>query len=207
MDEVKDTAQGSIDVAEGVKDDIIQLDFYKNPIFITFSIYIIVILGIYFNMSNTTKNKLVFSDKFRDSNDDIHWADIIYYPYDFSKSLSNKIKIVISSPILLYLMLGIYLTVTAIDPLQKRHQAYFYSIMFSYLFIVILFAIHIIIFNFIISPEKTNIELRLGDSEKVQKTYASFYKTQWILLIVFVPIILSLVIYIIRKLNKDKLTN
>ena len=54
MDEVKDTAQGSIDVAEGVKDDIIQLDFYKNPIFITFSIYIIVILGIYFNKSNTT---------------------------------------------------------------------------------------------------------------------------------------------------------
>ena len=62
MDEVKDTAQGTMDVAGGVKDDIIQLNFYKNPIFIIFMLYVVFIFGIYFNMSNIIKNNYVFKD-------------------------------------------------------------------------------------------------------------------------------------------------
>jgi len=200
MEEVKDTAQGTINVATGVKDDIIQLDFYKNPIFISFSIYIIVIFGIYFNMGKSQKNRVIYNNIFRDSAGIIHWLDILKYPYS---GMNGYIR----SPILLYLLLGIFFTVITIDPLQKRNQAYFYSVMFSYLFIVVLFTIHVIIFNVILSPEKASIELRLGDQDKVKKTYGTFYRTQWILLLAFSPIIIAIVIYIIRKLNKGKLTN
>ena len=73
---------------------------------------------------------------------DIHWLDMISYPRDFRKSTTNKIKSILSSPIMLYLMIGIYLTITIIDPLQKRGQAYFYSTMFNYLLVGILFGIH-----------------------------------------------------------------
>ena len=109
MEEVKDTAQGTINVATGVKDDIIQLDFYKNPIFISFSIYIIVIFGIYFNMGKTQKNRVIYNNIFRDSAGIIHWLDILKYPYS---GMNGYIR----SPILLYLLLGIFFTVITIDP-------------------------------------------------------------------------------------------
>ena len=48
MDEVKDTAQGTMDVAGGVKDDIIQLNFYKNPILFVNAEY-------YFHINNSDK--------------------------------------------------------------------------------------------------------------------------------------------------------
>tara|TARA_B100000424_G_C22874770_1_gene465767 strand:+ start:307 stop:921 length:615 start_codon:yes stop_codon:yes gene_type:complete len=202
MDEVKDTAQGTMDVAGGVKDDIIQLNFYKNPIFIIFMLYVVFIFGIYFNMSNIIKNNYVFNGLFRDDAGDIHWIDLISYPYDFSESLSNKVKILVTSPIMLYLLIGLYLIINIIDPLQKRNQAYFYSIMFSYLLILVLFTIHIIIFNFVIDPKDTQVELRLGDPDS-KKTYSLFYRTQWLLLIVFSPIIITTLVYAIRKLDKS----
>ena len=79
-----------------------------------------------------------------------------------------------------------------------------------FLIILLLFTlvdVVVIIFNVILSPEKASIELRLGDQDKVKKTYGTFYRTQWILLLAFSPIIIAIVIYIIRKLNKGKLTN
>ena len=198
MEEVTKT----VNVASSVKDDIIQLQFYKNPIFIVFSLYSIILSGIYITMADTVKNRFIFSNKFRDGTNDIHWLDIISYPYDFSKSTMNKIKIIVFSPIMIYLLVGILLIINIIDPLQKRNQAYFYSVMFSFLFILILFTLHVFIFNFIISPESTNVELALGKPEDRKKTYASFYRTQWVLLITLSPIIISTVVYLTRKLDK-----
>ena len=198
MEEVTKT----VNVASSVKDDIIQLQFYKNPIFIVFSLYSIILSGIYITMADTVKNRFIFSNKFRDGSNDIHWLDIISYPYDFEKSVMNKIKIIVFSPIMIYLLVGILLIINIIDPLQKRNQAYFYSVMFSFLFILILFTIHVFIFNFIISPESTNVELALGKPEDRKKTYASFYRTQWVLLITLSPIIISTVVYLTRKLDK-----
>jgi len=152
-------------------------------------------------MSDATKNSYVYSNKFRDGAGDIHWLDIISYPHDFDGPLSSKLKTVLFSPIMLYLLLGILLTVNVIDPLQNRNQAYFYSVMFSALFILVMFVIHIIIFHFIIDPKDTKVELKLGDSNE-KKSYEAFYRTQWLLLVVFSPIIISCVVYATRKLGR-----
>ena len=80
-------------------------------------------------------------------------------------------------------------------------KAYFYMIMFSLLLLLILFTIHILIFNFIISPKDQDIELRLGDQTKQNKSYESFYRTQWVLLFTLSPIYVCIMLYIIRKLS------
>ena len=193
--QVSETAQNTVNVAKGAKNDIIQLQFYKNPVFIVFAIYIITIFGIYFNMTNVTKNNYVFSNKFRDSANDIHWLDMLFYPYGLG------LMGILSSPIMLYLLLGIFLTVNIIDPLQTSNQAYFYSVMFSFLVILVLFVIHMLIFHYIINPENVEIEVTLGDQDKIKKTYEDFYRTQWLLLIVFSPIIITTIVYAIRKLD------
>ena len=195
--QVSETAQNTVNVATGAKDDIIQLQFYKNPVFIVFAIYMITVFGIYFNMNEGTKNTFVFSNKFRDSTNDIHWLDIITYPY------SLGLKSIFYSPIMLYLLLGIYLIVNIIDPLQTSNQSYFYSVMFSFLVILVLFVIHMVIFHYIINPENVKIKLTLGDPDKIKKTYEDFYRTQWLLLIVFSPIIITTVVYAIRKMDKS----
>ena len=195
--QVSETAQNTVNVAKGAKNDIIQLQFYKNPVFIVFAIYIITIFGIYFNMTNVTKNNYVFSNKFRDSANDIHWLDMLFYPYGLG------LMGILSSPIMLYLLLGIFLTVNIIDPLQTSNQAYFYSVMFSFLVILVLFVIHMLIFHYIINPENVEIEVTLGDQDKIKKTYEDFYRTQWLLLIVFSPIIITTVVYAIRKMDKS----
>ena len=152
-------------------------------------------------MDSSIKNSYVYSDKFRDSSGDIHWLDIISYPYDSNKSFTNKLKIIFSSPIIIYVLLGTLLIINIIDPLQSRNKAYFYTIMFSLLIILILFVIHMIIFNFIVDPTNVNIELRLGDKGKVKKTYEAFYRTQWLLLLVFSPIYMACIVYAVRKLD------
>jgi len=192
---VSETASSGVNVVKGATDDIIQLQFYKNPVFIVFVLYIVIIFGSYYAMNNTMKNRYVFSNKFRDDANDIHWFDIISYPHSFG------MKGALGSPIILYILLGTLLTVNMIDPLQKRNQAYFYSVMFSFLFILVMFVIHIIVFHFIIDPKKVKIDLTLGDPDNVEKTYGSFYRTQWLLLIVFSPIIISIIVYVTRKLG------
>jgi len=192
---VSETASSGVNVVKGATDDIIQLQFYKNPVFIVFVLYIVIIFGSYYAMNNTMKNRYVFSNKFRDDANDIHWFDIISYPHSFG------MKGALGSPIILYILLGTLLTVNMIDPLQKRNQAYFYSVMFSFLFILVMFVIHVIVFHFIIDPKKVKIDLTLGDQDKVEKTYESFYRTQWLLLVVFSPIIISCIVYAIRKLD------
>ena len=64
---VSETAQNTVNIAKGVTDDVIQLKFYKNPVFIVFTLYVVIISGIYVTMNNTMKNSYVFSNKFRDS--------------------------------------------------------------------------------------------------------------------------------------------
>ena len=196
----------TVTVATGVKDDIVQFQFYKNPVFIVLSLYTIFIFGSYLNMTKYIKDSYVFNDKFRDDIGHIYWLDIISYPYDFSKSTANKVKIMSLSPIILYLFIGTYIIISFIDPLQPSNQAYFYTIMFSFLLLLILFSLHIFIVNFIIKPENVNVELRLGDANTNKKTYSSFYRTQWVLLFTLSPIYISIVVYIIRRLNKGKLS-
>ena len=61
---VSETASSGVNVVKGATDDIIQLQFYKNPVFIVFVLYIVIIFGSYFAMNNAMKNRFVFSNKF-----------------------------------------------------------------------------------------------------------------------------------------------
>jgi len=207
-------------IIKGGADDVIQSHFYKNPVLIIFVLYIIIIYGTYSSMDDYVKDSYVYNNKFRDSDGEIHWLDIITYPYDYSSYVCEHCShtglgwlwrvlagprkvasIILSSPIMVYLLVGIYLTVKTIDSHQKRNQAYFYSVMFSFLVILVMFVIHVFIFHFIIDTKDINIELRLGDPDNVKKTYEAFYRTQWLLLVVFSPIIISGVVYVTRKLG------
>ena len=191
----------TVAVAQGVTDDVIQLNFYKNPVFISFSIYILIIFGLYFNMSNNVKNNYIFSDKFRTSTNNIFWKYILYYPYDPNSSTGSLIKVILTPPIMWYLVIYTLFFTSIVDPSQASRQAYFYAIMASYLVLLILFTIHVGIFNNIVSPENVDIELELGDQNNVKKTYESFYRTQWVLLLFLSPIYVFILMYIFRKLG------
>ena len=195
------TAQTSVQVVKAATSDVVQLNFYKNPIFIAVVIYSIIIFGTYFNMSDRIKNSYVYSDKFRDKQGHVYWKYILTYPHDISRSTGSLISAIVTPPIIWYLVIFTSIFSNFINVNQVAHQAYFYSIMISYLILLILFTIHMIIFNFIISPENTTIELSLGDQTKVKKTYEAFYRTQWILLFSLSPIYVCIVVYIMRKLG------
>ena len=204
---VQKVSEHSVNIATDTTNDIKEFNFYKYPVFIVFFLYTLFIVTSYLNMSNSTKNKYVFSDKFRDSTNTIHWLNIISYPYDFSKSTLNKIKIITTHPLTLYLLIILPIILNVIDPTHKSYKVYFYTVMFSYLSLMILFTIHVIIFKFIIPPETVKIELHIVPKDKVKRTYEAFYRTQWVLLFFLSPIIVTICIYISRKLNKSKLTN
>jgi len=201
---VQTVSDHSVNIASGTTNDIKKFDFYKNPVFIVFFLYTLFIATSYLNMGKSNKNKYVFSDKFRDSSNTIHWLNIISYPYDFSKSTMNKLKIIFTSPLTVYLLFILPIILNIIDPSHKTYKVYFYTVMFSYLMLMILFTIHVIIFKFIINPEKVTIELNIPQSNGEKKTYESFYRTQWVLLFFLSPILVTICLYISRLLNKVK---
>jgi len=197
---VGSTAGKSFDVAKKTGTDIIQLKFYKNPVFIAFSIYTIFILSSYASMSEDTKNRYVFANKFRQKNGDIFWKYLLTYPYNPSKSVSSMVYSIITPPIMWYLFFFTIFFSYIIDIYQVNYKAYFYSIMTSYMFLLIIFTIHMIIFNFIVKPKDVDLEIVLGDQTKVDKSYESFYRAQWVLLFTLSPIYVCTVVYIMKKL-------
>jgi len=197
---VGSTAGKSFDVAKKTGTDIIQLKFYKNPVFIAFSIYTIFILSSYASMSEDTKNRYVFANKFRQKNGDIFWKYLLTYPYNPSKSVSSMVYSIITPPIMWYLFFFTIFFSYIIDIYQVNYKAYFYSIMTSYMFLLIIFTIHMIIFNFIVKPKDVDLEIVLGDQTKVDKSYESFYRAQWVLLFMLSPIYVCIVVYIMKKI-------
>jgi len=197
---VGSTAGKSFDVVKKTGTDIIQLKFYKNPVFIAFSIYTIFIVSSYSSMSEDTKNRYVFANKFRQKNGDIFWKYLLTYPYDPSKSVSSMVYSIITPPIMWYLFFFTIFFSYIIDIYQVNYKAYFYSIMTSYMFLLIIFTIHMIIFNFIVKPKDVDLEIVLGDQTKVDKSYESFYRAQWVLLFMLSPIYVCIVVYIMKKI-------
>ena len=205
MDEVgnalSDTSSGTYNVAKGFISDVKRLQFYKNPVFIGFIIYIIVITGIYNVMDDATIDDYIFSNKFRDTSKDINWTNILYYPYDPSLSTASLIKVLTTTPIIWYIVLFTAFFTTMIDPLQEAKKTYFYAVMGSWLVILLLLTIHVMVFNFVIKPQDASIELRLDNPDN-KKSYIEFYRTQWFLLIALSPMYVIILLYSIRKLGK-----
>ena len=196
---VTSSAQTSANVVKKASSDVIQLQFYKNPVFIAFTIYTISLFSYYASMSEDVKNRYVFSNKFRE-NGSIYWKYIVTYPYDSSKSTSSFIYSIITPPIILYLFFYTTFVSSFVDTTLPNYQAYFYSLMFSFFILAALFTVHVIIFKFILKPENRDVELVLGDQSKSEKSYESFYRTQWVLLTFLSPIYVCIATYIIRKL-------
>jgi len=198
---VTSTASTSVDIAKKTGSDVIQLQFYKSPVFIAFILYTIFIFSSYASMPEDVKNKYVFADKFRDRGGIIYWKYLLTYPYDSSKSIYSLIYSIITPPIIWYLFFFTILVSSFININLPEYRAYFYSVMFSFLILMILFTIHVIIFNFIIKPQNTKVEVVLGDQTKSVKSYESFYRAQWVLLTFLSPIYVCIVVYIMRKLK------
>ena len=180
-----------------------ELTFYKNPVFLSLVLYIVIIFSTYLYMSESTKNRYVFGNKFRNRNGDIKWVDMYTYPYDSSKSTESILIGVAKNPITWYLILFSLLCTSFINMKQVNYQVYFHSIMFSYLIFLLLMVIHILLYNFIISPREVDIELSIGDPQKIKEdvhSYRNFYRTQWLLLFYLSPIYVCLYVYIMRKM-------
>jgi len=196
---ISSTAQSSIDVVKQTSTDVIQFQFYKNPLFLLFVSYCVFIFISYAYMSNDTKNKYVFSDKFRDKDNNIYLGEILKYPYSFD-SVPSIIKVIFTGPIILYVILFSILFSQFIDIKGSPYKPYFYSLMFSYLCLMILFSIHVFIVKYIVNPETVTIESSIYRKEDDKKTYESFYRTQWVLLGFLSPIYVMLLVYIFRKI-------
>ena len=201
MEGVADNITSNVsNTAKGLFSDIKLLQFYKNPVFIGFCIYIILVIVVYSSMNEITKVDYVFSNKFRNEGD-ILWSKILYYPYDPSSSTASLIKVLVTPPIMWYLVIYTLFFTTIIDTSKDSRKTYFYAIMASWLVILLLISLHVLIFNFLIKPETVTIELPL-DKQKNKQTYIEFYRTQWLLLFVLSPIYVIFVLYIARKLGK-----
>lgn len=160
------------------------------------------IIGIYSGFGEANKNNYVFSNKFRSNQGDINWSSILFFPYDPSSSTLSIIKVLTTPPIMWYLFIFSVFFTTMIDSSQESRQTYFYAVLASWLVILILFAIHSLIFNFIIKPEGVNVELQVSTDVAVTKTYIEFYRTQWLLLVTLSPIYVIILLYSIRKLGR-----
>jgi hypothetical protein len=177
--------------------------FYKNPVFILVSVYTLVISILYYSLPDYTKNSYVFNNIFRDETG-IYWKYIITYPYDYEKHKGLGKLNILKSPIILYLIFSILLLLPLIEPdTRKSNQAFFYSIMFSYFILGILFIIHWFILSYISNPEDVDIEIPLGDIDEIKKTYSTFYRTQWVLLGWLAPIYTAGLVYVYRYTNID----
>jgi hypothetical protein len=198
---VSSTTQNTTAVAKGAVSDVLQFKFYKNPVFIGFTLYCIVIFGTYMNMSESTKNSYVFADKFRDKDGHVSWKYLVTYPHDPSKSTSSLVYSMLTPPIMWYLFFFTVFFSNFIDITQVNYQAYFYSTMFSYILLFILFSLHLVIFNYVIKPKNTEIEVAIGDKTKVTKSYEAFYRSQWVLLFTLSPIYVCILVYIMRKVS------
>jgi len=196
------TIDGSADLANGT---IAELTFYKNPVFLSLVLYVVIIFNTYLYMSESTKNSFVFGNKFRNSNGDINWVDMYTYPYDSSKNTVSSIYGVAKNPITWYFIVFSLLCSSFINMKLVNYQVYFHSIMFSYLIFLLLMLIHILLYNYVpgLEPNNVDIELSIGDQRKIKggiHSYRNFYRTQWLLLFYLSPIYVCVYVYIMRKL-------
>ena len=201
-DTISSTATSSVDVVKKTSSDVIQFKFYKNPIFLSFMVYCIFLFVSYAYLDDKIKNSYVFSNKFRDSSNDIHFTEIIKYPYDF-KSVPSIIKIIFTSPLILYVVFFSILFSNFVDIKGSQYSSYFYSVMFSYFFLLILFSIHVLLIKYLVKPQTIKIESELNrdDGKDREKTYEAFYRTQWVFLAFLSPIFVTIMVYFMRKIN------
>ena len=179
---------------------IIQVTFYKNPVVILLSIYILVIILTYMNMSESVKNTYVFGDKFRNQNGDIYWRDLYLYPYDYRKSTLSFIYGFFKSPFTWYLI-GFHLLAPGFMNFNTiTNTTYIRTILFSYFLLLLILAIHIILYGYIMDPELRDVESKLGDTQKIKriKSYRNFYRVPWILLLFLSPIYVCIFVYLMK---------
>ena len=181
---------------------IIELTFYKNPVFICITLYTLFIIFTYMNMREMVKNSYVFGDKFRNENGGVYWTDLYLYPYDYRKSTSSFIIGFFKSPFTWYAILFNLFTPSFFNLNAVTHTSYFSIIMFSYLLGLVAFVFHSILFGLIFKLDKEEIESKLGDPTKIRdiRQYKNLYRVQWILLLFLSPIYVCIFVYLMSKI-------
>ena len=194
-DIIESTAKGSLNAVADVGSDITTLKFYKSPTFYSFTVYLIVLIVLYVTTDPLTLKDHIFGETFM-KGESIEISKLFTYPFGVS-SVPNIIKTLVSNPIILYLLFFSLLFSNFIDINKEGYIPYFYSGMFNYIFILLLYLIHVIVINYIIKPETMDIRPKPKDM-----SYASLYKTQWLVLLILSPIYMCVLLSSMRKLSK-----
>ena len=120
-------------------------------------------------MSESVKNTYVFGDKFRNQNGDIYWRDLYLYPYDYRKSTVSFIYGFFKSPFTWYLI-GFHLLAPGFMNFNTiTNTTYIHTILFSYFLFLLILAIHIILYGYIMDPALRDVESKLGNTQKIKR--------------------------------------
>ena len=171
---------------DSVQQEVVKFSFYKNPMFILYVIYVSSIMISYLYMDESTKNSYVFGDTYRDDAGDIRWLDIFTLDKDIN-TIPSLLGL-ITSPFILYIIIGMMLIPTVVKPHEGKYQPYFYLLMTNIILLLILFMIHYML----------NKVFGDSDDEDKKKGYAATFRTQWVLLVFLTPVILPIALYAIR---------
>lgn len=182
-----------------VQSPIIELTFYKNPVFICITLYTLFIIVTYMNMNETVKNSYVFGDKFRNENGDISWTDLYLYPYDYRKSTLSVIYGFLKAPFTWYAILFHLFTPAFFNLNAVTNMSYFRITMFSYLLGLVAFVFHIILFGLIWKLDKVDLESKRDNSPHKDR-YKNLYRVQWIFLLFLSPIYVCIFVYLMSKI-------
>ena len=193
---IESTTKGSLNTVPNVDSNISTFKFYKSPVFYSFTIYVISLIIYYLTSDPITIKEYIFGDTYMQESS-IQVSKLFTYPYGLS-SVPNIIKTLVSNPIILYLLLfSLLLFSNIVDINKEGYKPYFYSGMFNYIFIIILYLVHVFVINYIIKPKNMDFRPKPKDV-----SYASLYKTQWLVLLILSPIYMCVLLYSMRKLSK-----
>ena len=196
---------------ESITQEVVNLSFYKNPIFIIYIIYVSTIMISYLYMDDGTKNSYIFDDTYRDELGDIHWTDILTLDRDIH-TVPDMLELFLS-PFVLYTVVSSTLILTVVKAHEGSYQPYFYLFMMNIGILLLLFIIHYVSYKVFKGEsvkrepsewENTDISPPPGQTadklkiKKDKRSYASTFRTQWILLVFLTPVISPIILYLIR---------
>jgi len=162
-------------------------------------------------MNEGTKNSYVFDNTYRDETGDIHWTDILTLDKDIN-TVPEMLELVVS-PFVIYTVVSSVLILTVVKAHEGSYQPYFYLFMMNVGILLLLFIIHYLSYKVFkgesikrepsewgkpdISPPPGQKSGKLK-IKKDKRSYASTFRTQWVLLVFLTPVILPIILYLIR---------
>ena len=189
-----DIVNKPLEIGNEVTKDLTSGKFYKNPLFYSFTGYLLLLIAAKVFINKDTFNRYVFGE-----NDKLSFGDLFTYPYGLDTP-QNIIKTFISNPIIVYLSLFTLFLQAFVDINSNGRKVYFYASMVSLIMIVFILLVHVAVVRLIIKPETIQVSDKFP-GKKNNNTYADLYRGHWITLFIISPLYAFIVVYAFRKLG------